>query len=108
MKYGNKPTEVNGIRFASKHEALRYVELQYLLRTGEIKDLRLQVPFELIPKQMEHGKCVERAVKYVADFVYEDQNGNLIVEDAKGFRTDVFRLKKKLFRSVYGIGIREV
>lgn len=102
-KYGNHRTTVNGITFDSKHEALRYIELLYLQRAGQIRDLQLQVPFELLPKQ---GK--ERAVKYIADFVYYDKDGNLVVEDAKGFRTDLFRLKKKMMMYFKGIEIKEV
>ena len=102
-KYGNHRTTVNGITFDSKDEALRYIELIYLQRAGLIRDLQLQVPFELLPKQ---GK--ERAVKYIADFVYYDKDGNLVVEDAKGFRTDLFRLKKKMMMYFKGIEIKEV
>lgn len=107
-KYGNHKTEVDGILFDSKHEADRYVELKFLQRIGEIRDLQLQVPFELIPKQTEDGKVVERAVKYVADFVYYDKVGNLVVEDAKGMKTDAYLLKRKMMRYFKGIEIREV
>lgn len=107
-KYSNVKTEIDGIKFASRHEAMRYVELKYLERTNHIRDLQLQVPFELLPKQMKDGKCVERAVKYVADFVYYDHDGNLVVEDAKGMRTELYRLKKKMMRYFKGIEIKEV
>ena len=108
-KYRNKKTEINGIRFDSKHEALRYVELNYLLRTGQISDLELQKPFELIPAQKDaNGKTVERAVNYVADFVYFDHDGNLVVEDAKGMKTDAYKLKKKMMLYFKGIRIVEV
>ena len=108
-KYRNKKTEINGIRFDSKHEALRYVELNYLLRTGQISDLELQKPFELIPAQKDaNGKTVERAVNYVADFVYFDHDGNLVVEDAKGMKTDAYKLKKKMMLYFKGIRIQEV
>ena len=102
-KYGARKTTVNGITFDSRHEALRYIELTYLQRTGQIRDLRLQVTFELLPKQ---GK--ERAVKYIADFVYTDRAGETVVEDAKGLKTDVYRLKKKMMRYFHGIEIKEV
>ena len=107
-KYGAKKTVRDGITFDSKHEAERYEELKLLQRFGEIRDLQLQVPFELIPSQIENGKCVERAVKYIADFVYFDKNGNLVVEDAKGMKTELYRLKKKLMRYFKGIEIMEV
>lgn len=108
-KYGNRKTEVNGILFDSRREARRWVELTFLQRAGEIRDLQRQVPFELIPKQVdERGRVKERAVSYIADFVYFDRDGNLVVEDAKGMRTDAYKLKKKMMRYFKGIEITEV
>lgn len=93
--------------FDSKKEAGRYYELSMLLRAGVISNLRLQVPFELIPAQRINGKVVERACKYIADFVYME-NGKMVVEDAKGMRTDVYKIKRKLMLKEYGIKIKEV
>ena len=101
-KYKNVKTTIDGITFDSKKEATHYAELKLLARSGLIQNLRLQVPFELIPKQQG-----ERAVKYIADFVY-DENGETVVEDVKGVRTDVYRLKKKLMLKVHGLRIKEV
>ena len=101
-KYHAKPTFVEGRRFASRKEAARYSELRLLERAGKIQDLQTQVPFELIPKT-RHG----RAVRYVADFVYM-QNGRKIVEDAKGVRTPVYKLKKRLMAEFLGVEIVEV
>ena len=106
-KYGNKKWELDGKTFDSQHEARRYQELRYLLRIGLISDLQLQVPFELIPSQRRGGKVVERPVKYVADFVYTE-NGEKVVEDAKGVRTKEYVIKRKLMLMQYGIQIREV
>ena len=105
-KYKNKKVTYDGIKFASIKEARRYQELKLLLRAGAISDLRLQVPYELIPAQYINGKCVERAVKYIADFVYIE-NGKEVVEDAKGVRTDTYKIKKKLMLYVYGIRLKE-
>ena len=108
-KYGNMKTEIDGITFASKHEAQRFAELKLLERAGEISDLQLQRVFTLIGAQRDKdGKVIERPCKYIADFAYKDQTGKLIVEDAKGLRTDVYRIKKKLMLSIYGIRIQEV
>lgn len=74
---------------------------------GVISDLKMQVPFELIPSQKRDGKTVERPVKYIADFVYT-QDGETIVEDAKGMRTKEYIIKRKLMLMRYGIRIREV
>jgi hypothetical protein len=64
------------------------------------------VKFELIPAQRIDGKVVERACGYVADFVYME-NGQQVVEDTKGMRTQEYRLKRKLMLWVHGIRIKE-
>lgn len=103
-KYHASKTELDGIRFDSRKEAARYRELKLLERAGAIRDLQLQVPFELIPKQ--EG---ERACTYVADFVYHmTDTGKMVVEDAKGMRTDVYKIKRKLMLWRHGIRISEV
>ena len=112
-KYKNKPVTVDNIRFASQHEAQRYKELCLLQKAGKIKNLRLQVPYELIPAHYElvdgKKKCIERAVKYVADFVYRDtETGETVVEDTKGVRTKEYILKRKMMLHTYGIRIKEV
>ena len=107
-KYGNRKTEVDGILFDSAKEARRYGELDLMLKAGDIRDLRLQVSYELIPAQKDkRGKAV-RPVSYVADFVYFTRDGGLVVEDAKGMRTDVYKIKKKLMLWIHGIEIKEV
>lgn len=101
-KYGAKKlTAPDGQKFDSVKEFHRWGCLRLLERAGKIKDLKRQVTFELIPKQ--DG---ERACTYVADFTYYE-DGKLVVEDCKGFKTDVYRLKKKLLLWVHGIRIRE-
>ena len=106
-KYHNQPTKYNGKRFDSKREAERYAELKLLERAGQITGLKTQVRYLLIPSQYENGKCIFRSTSYVADFVYW-QDGKLIVEDAKGMQTDVYRIKKKLMYLQYKIKVREV
>ena len=90
----------------------RAAALRLMERAGLISDLREQVPFELIPAQWEMAggkrRCVERACKYVADFTYVDnETGETVVEDAKGFRTREYVIKRKLMLRVHGIRIRE-
>lgn len=97
MKYHNQKTTIDGIVFDSKKEAKRYTVLRSLQEGGYIRGLELQVPFELVPKG--NG---ERAVKYIADFVYYDIEKQVsIVEDVKGYKTDVYKLKRKLFKWRY-------
>jgi len=107
-KYGNVKATLDGINFDSEHERDRYAELKMLEKAGEIRELKLQPVFELIPAIREHGKTVQRAVTYKADFSYHRVDGEYVVEDAKGLRTDVYKLKKKMFRYKYGIEIQEV
>jgi hypothetical protein len=81
------------------------MELCLLQRAGEISDLKRQVPFELIPKQ--EG---ERAVKYIADFVYTER-GKQVVEDVKSSATRKkaeYVIKRKLMRYIHNIKIKEV
>lgn len=100
-KYRNKKTSVDGIRFDSKREANRYMELKLLERAGIIKGLKRQVPYILIDKS-RYG----RAIKYVADFVYYEDD-KLVVEDVKGVRTPVYKLKKRLIAERFGIEVKE-
>ena len=108
-KYGNIRTEVDGITFASRKEANRYGELTLMEKAGEIRDLKLQRVYTLISAQRdENGKVIEQPLKYIADFVYKDREGRTVVEDAKGLKTDVYKIKRKLMLCLYGIRIQEV
>lgn len=104
-KYHAKKTVVDGIAFDSRREADRYLVLKVMEEGGAIEDLRRQVRYELVPAFDVDGRHY-RPVFYVADFVYVE-DGKTVVEDVKGMRTDVYRLKSKLFARRYGMGIRE-
>lgn len=126
-KYHSQKAIVNGIAFDSLKEARRYSVLNLLQRQGEITDLQMQVPFELIPPQYEEStevytsgknkgkqkppKLIERGVSYVADFVYV-QDGKRIVEDCKGYKKGqayaLFVIKRKLMLQKYGIRVKEI
>lgn len=117
-KYKSRKMSVNGVNFDSRKEADRYIELTLLSRSGAIKGLKRQVKFELIPAQYEpdiisprgkvkKGKLIERAVSYIADFVYTDENGKTVVEDCKGVRTKDYIIKRKLLLYMHGIRIKE-
>ena len=103
----NKKTQWNGNTYDSKKEARRHAELLLLQRAGEITELDTQVKFELLPAQRIDGKVVERAVSYVADFVYK-QDGQKVVEDTKGFKTKEYIIKRKLMLYIHGIRIKEI
>lgn len=78
-------------------------------RSGQITGLKRQVKFELLPAQRDgNGKVVERAVSYVADFVYKDKQDNLVVEDTKGIRTKEYIIKRKLMLFFHEIKIQEI
>lgn len=116
-KYHSRKAVVDGITFDSGREAERYSQLKLLEKANKITGLTLQVKFELLPAQYEEtdevftkgpkkgqpkrGKCIEKAVYYIADFLY-CENGRIIVEDAKGCRTKDYIIKRKLFRWRYG------
>ena len=123
-KYGNKKCQYDGLTFDSKHEMQRYRDLYLLQKAGEIKNLRTQVAFMLIPEQRETshelykagphkgekkpGKLIERKCEYIADFVYMDKDGNYIVEDAKGMHTKEYLIKRKLMLYMHKIRVVEV
>lgn len=101
-KYFNKKVIVDGIKFDSKKEAKRFQELMILKKTKLIKELELQKVFELQPKYTNNKGEHIRAITYKADFFYYDNHlKQYIVEDTKGFKTDVYKLKKKLFEYQY-------
>ena len=100
-KYRNVPVVTGNGRFDSKKEEKRYRELLLLQQAGEISELQRQVKFLLIPKQEGERECA-----YCADFTYME-NGKLVVEDCKGWRTDVYRIKRKLMLERHGVKIRE-
>jgi len=99
MKYGNRKTVVDGIKFDSQAEANRYCELKLLEKAGEINNLVLQPKFVLLSGYKKDGINV-RPMYYIADFTYQAKNGQ-VVEDVKGVQTAVFKLKKKLFEHKY-------
>ena len=107
-KYGNKKCKIDGFTFDSMAEARRYAELKILLREGKIKDLELQKEYELVPSYVDDtGKRI-RPVYYKADFVYYDNEADkTVIEDVKGYRTEGYKIKKKLMGSK-GLYITEV
>lgn len=107
-KYHNKKVIYNGITFDSIKEKNRYIELKLLERAGLIKDLKLQYEFELQPAFIINEKKI-RKISYIADFYYFDNKLNdYVVEDTKGMRTDVYKIKKKVFEYKYKREIYEI
>ena len=106
VKYKNKKCLYKDMQFDSLKERNHYIVLEQLERTGQIKDLKWQVKFELQPSFKLNGKTI-RAINYIADFTYLKDN-KLVVVDTKGFRTKDYLLKKKMFQYKYGMDIVEV
>ena len=114
-KYRAIPTRVDGVRFASKAEASRFVELKLLEKAGKIEELELQPRFPLrviLSTGTVWGALAANQEPiigtYVADFAYRNEYGERIVEDVKGFKTPLYRWKKKHVEAQYGITITEV
>ena len=123
-KYKNTKIEQNGEKFDSKKEYYEWLKLKRLEEMGLIFNLRRQVPFVLIPTQYEtytettktgkvkeKKRVVEKECKYIADFVYIDnQTNEKIVCDTKSeiTKTPAYKIKKKLMLYVHHIKITEM
>ena len=108
-KYNSRKTTVDGFTFDSKKEAKRYLELKQMEKDGLIHNLQLQVPFVLIPSFgiiVDGKKRKRRKMEYIADFVYYINNTR-IVEDVKGRKTEVYKIKKKIFEYKFKETIKE-
>lgn len=121
-KYGSRKVTVDGVTYDSVKEYRRFKELSLLERSGTIQNLQRQVKYVLIPAQREYcneiytkgrkkgcfkpGKLLEKECSYIADFAYI-QNGEIVAEDTKGFRTKDYIVKRKLMLWIHGIRIKE-
>ncbi|GEN30255.1 hypothetical protein HNQ35_000041 [Cerasibacillus quisquiliarum] len=99
-KYRNKKVQLDGHTFDSKAEARYYQELKLMERAGEILFFRLQPRYRLLDGFEKHGKK-HRAIDYIADFEIHHKDGSIEVVDIKGYKTDVFRIKEKMFNKKY-------
>lgn len=107
-KYGAKPTTVDGIRFHSQAEARRYGELKLLEKAGHIAHLSLQPRFMLLVWDCEKKHDVQIG-SYIADFSYWDVRADKnVIEDVKGMKTPLYKLKKQIVEHRLGITITEV
>ena len=101
-KFSSVKTIIDGHAFDSKKEAKYYSELKIREKAGEIKELKLQPRFLLQNGFSYNGKRY-RKIEYIADFEYFDvTENNRVVVDVKGYKTDVYQIKKKLFLNEYG------
>lgn len=104
-KYHNKKCTYKDMTFDSKKERDYYIVLEMMLKNKKITDLKTQVKFELQPSFKFKGKTI-RSINYIADFTYM-KDGQLVIVDTKGYRTEVYRLKKKMMQ-FKGYDIKEI
>jgi hypothetical protein len=113
-KYHAVAIHVDGVRFASKREAARYLELALLRKAGAIDELTLQPIFYLSVMELwRSGGPIQITTvgRFTADFQYRDlQTGEIVVEDVKSrvTKTEAYRLRKRIAEAVHGITIREL
>lgn len=101
-KYRATKTTIKGETFDSKAEARRYKELKLLERGGKISELRCHPRYKLLDPYANGLGIRVRPIFYEADFSYKKkETGGYVVEDVKGVRTEVFKIKKKLFEKKY-------
>jgi hypothetical protein len=130
-KYSAQHCVLDNIKFPSRREMRRYAHLKLQEKVGGIVGLVLQPRFPIVlqrgihlaaplatngqtaPAYFDGWSALQLGLvtvaEYRADFAYYDaQTGEFIVEDAKGFKTETYRLKKRLIEAQYGFVIREV
>lgn len=98
-KFHNKIVEIDGIKFRSKLEGNRYLQLKLMKASGFVQDFKIQVEFRL-----EHNGIL--ITRYKADFVVTYADGTVTVEDTKGVETEAFKIKKNLMLATMGIEIQ--
>ena len=101
-KYGAKRTVVDGIKFDSKGEALRWIMLKHMVRSRQIRNLERQV---VITLHAPFYDGVAEIGHYVADFKYSNHVGDWIIEDYKGFDTPLSKWKRKHAEAEHNITI---
>lgn len=102
-KYRNKRTRVDGHTLDSKAEAQRYRDLRLMEHAGQVRHLRVHPSYKIDVNGVH-------VCRYVADFAYDllqADGWTPVVEDVKGHKTAVYKLKRKLMRAVHGIDIWE-
>ena len=100
-KFHAVATIVDGHKFPSKREAKRYCELKLLARAGQIRDLKIHVPHDLVVNG-------EKVGRYTSDAEYLEGTGVLVIEDTKSraTMTEAARLRIKLFEAIHKIKVR--
>ncbi len=101
-KYGNKKVTRGGRKYDSIAESKRGLKLLEMQKMGEISNLEFQVKLELLEGFRDQAGIKHRSIAYIADFRYLDnKTGKIIVEDKKGFKDAVYKIKKKMLLHRY-------
>lgn len=102
-KYNNRKADFKGESFDSEKERDYYILLLDREKRGEITDIQRQVVITIQESFKTPSGEKYRAITYKADFVYKDITGQVHIVDVKGYKTEVYKLKKKLlaFRGIY-------
>ena len=113
-KYHASPVHVDGVRFASKKEAARFLELRLMLKHGQIGDLVCHPVYPIHVMELWRSNApivITNCGKFTADFRYTNlETGEIVVEDVKSTatKTEAYRLRKKLVEAIHGITVVEV
>ena len=95
-KFHAQRVECDGLNFQSKKEKNHYEKLKQLQQQQEVLFFLFQVPLHL-----------PGPIRYVCDFLVFWADGTVSFEDVKGYRTDLYKAKKKIVESIYPIEIIE-
>ena len=99
-KYNNHKIEIDGFTFDSKLEADFYQRLKPLVKSGKIKELKIHPRYLLQEGFTKNGKRYQ-PIFYIADFEALYDDGTVVIYDTKGMRTEVYKIKRKLFEYRY-------
>lgn len=106
-KYGNVKTVIDGIKFDSTKEATFYGRLKMMKLSGQITDFICQPKFTYYVSFLANDRKFGYDRKYIADFKVIFPDGRIEIWDVKGFRTSIYKQKKKIVEKLYGIKIIE-
>ena len=99
-KYNNRKIEIDGYTFDSRLEADFYLRLKPLVKSGKIKELKIHPRYLLQEGFTKNGKHYQ-PIYYIADFEVLYDDGVTVIYDTKGMRTEVYKIKRKLFEYKY-------
>ena len=103
-KYHAVRTQVDGVWFASKAEALHYAKLK-LLQSSQVETAPAHKPLWFC---LQPTFVLSDGVTYKPDFIVAYADGHIEIQDVKGFVTAEYRIKSKLMKARYGIVVQQI